>query len=171
MIQGRYLSSGCSKLWCDWRDGKTCATPTSESRRELLEVFKQIRDRVVMPQPEPSAPELPGRLGAVRRLLESRERRILELEASLTSLWEKNALLHDRGQSFIDDLERRIVELEDSLQFVCADNTKNAARAERLAKEIKSKRAVIEQLRGRRQRRKLRLRQLLFGHGASKDTN
>jgi MoaA/NifB/PqqE/SkfB family radical SAM enzyme len=171
MIQGRYLSSGCSKLWCDWRDGKTCAAPTSESRKELLRVFKQMRDTVAVPHLEPFAPDLPGRLAAVRRLLESRERRILELEASLTTLWEKNALLHDTGQSLIDDLERRIVELEDRLKFICAENAKNAARAERLAKEIKSKRAIIEHLRSRRQRRKLRICQLLFGHGAGKDSN
>lgn len=91
MIEGRYLSSGCSKLWCDWRDGKSCATPTSESRRELLRVFKQMREKVAVAEPEPAPPELPGRLGAVRRLLENRERRILELEGSLTDLWEKMA--------------------------------------------------------------------------------
>jgi MoaA/NifB/PqqE/SkfB family radical SAM enzyme len=124
MIQGRYLSSGCSQLWCDWRDGKNCATPSSESRKELLDVFKQVRDRVAVPQSELFPPALPGRLGAVRRLLEGRERRIVELEAQ---------------------------------------NAKNAARAERLAKEIKGKKAIIEHLRGHRQRRKLRLRRWLFG--------
>jgi MoaA/NifB/PqqE/SkfB family radical SAM enzyme len=107
MIQGRYLSSGCSKLWCDWRDGKACATPTSESRKELLHVFKQMRDNVAVPELEPAPPELPARLGAVRRLLENKERRILELEASLADLWEKNGLLHDTGQSHVDHLEKQ----------------------------------------------------------------
>jgi MoaA/NifB/PqqE/SkfB family radical SAM enzyme len=105
MIQGRYLASGCAKLTCDWRDGKACATPSSESRRELISVFKQMRDKVAIPEPEPAPPELPGRLGAVRRLLQNRERRILELEAALTDLWEKNGLLHETGQSHIDNLE------------------------------------------------------------------
>ena len=107
MIQGRYLSSGCSKLWCDWRDGKPCAMPNSESRRELLQVFKQMYDKVAVPQLEPLPPELPGRLGAVRRLLEDKERRIRELEASLADLWEKNGLLHEAGQSHIDHLEKQ----------------------------------------------------------------
>jgi Predicted Fe-S oxidoreductases len=132
MIQGRYLSSGCSKLWCDWRDGKTCATPSTESREELLGVFKQIRDKVAIPKSGPSPPELGGRLEAVRRLLESRQRRIVELEAENAN----NAARAER----------------------------NAARAERLAKEVKGKRIIIEHLRGRRQRHKLRLRRLLFGH-------
>ena len=131
MIQGRYLSSGCSKLWCDWRDGKNCATPSSESRKELLHVFKQMRDRVAAPQSEPSPLEMPGRLGAVRRLLETRE--------------------------------RRIVELEDSQRYLTAENVKNAARAERLAKEVKGKRAIIEHLRGQRLRRKMRLRRWFSG--------
>jgi MoaA/NifB/PqqE/SkfB family radical SAM enzyme len=111
MIQGRYLSSGCSKLWCDWRDGKTCARPSSESRKELLHVFKQMRDKVAIPESAPAPPELPGRLGAVRRLLENKERRILELEASLADLWEKNGLLHDTGQSHIEHLEKQNHEL------------------------------------------------------------
>jgi hypothetical protein len=136
MIRGQYLSSGCSKLWCDWRDGRTCATPSSESRKELLHVFRQMRDDVAVPELEPTPPEVPGRLGAVRRLLEERE--------------------------------HRIVELEDSLQYICAENAKNAARAERLAKEVKSKRAVIEHLRGQRQRRKLRLQRWLFGRNTGK---
>jgi MoaA/NifB/PqqE/SkfB family radical SAM enzyme len=116
MIQGRYLSSGCSKLWCDWRDGKACATPTTESRRELLDVFKQMRDKVAMPELEPPAPQLPERLGAVRRLLQSRERRILELEASLADLWEKNRLLHETGQAHIDHLEKQNCELHANKQ-------------------------------------------------------
>jgi MoaA/NifB/PqqE/SkfB family radical SAM enzyme len=111
MIQGRYVSSGCSKLWCDWRDGKTCATPSSESRKELLDVFKQMRDKVAVPELYSPPAEMPGRLGAVRRVLENRERRILELEASLTDLWEKNRLLHDAGQSHIEHLEKQNHEL------------------------------------------------------------
>jgi hypothetical protein len=110
MIQGRYLASGCSKLWCDWRDGKTCATPSIQSRRELLDVFKQMRRKVAAPGPEPDLPEL-DRLGAVRRLLQARERRILELEGSLTDLWEKNGHLHDTGQAHIDHLERQNAKL------------------------------------------------------------
>jgi len=171
MIQGRYLASGCSKLWCDWRDGKTCATPTTESRKELLAAFKHIRDKAARPEVEPSTLELPDRLRAVRRVLENRERRILELEASLADLCEKNGLLHDTGQLHIDHLERRIAELEDSLHSIRVENAKNAARAERLAREVKTKRGVIEHLRGRRERWKLRLRRLLFGHEERKDAN
>jgi hypothetical protein len=107
MIQGRYLSSGCSKLWCDWREGKACATPTSESRKELLHVFKHMRYKVAVPEPEPARPEPPERLGAVRRLLQNKERRIRELEATLADLWEKNGLLHDSGQSHIEHLEQQ----------------------------------------------------------------
>ena len=91
MIEGRYLASGCSKLWCDWRDGKPCAKPTTESRRELLQAFKYMRDKVAVPELSLALTELPSRLGAVRRLLESRGRRILELEACLADLWKKMA--------------------------------------------------------------------------------
>ena len=113
MIDGRYLASGCSKLWCDWREGKTCTMPTSESRRELLQVFKQMYDKVAAPESEPRPPELPlGRLGAVRRLLESRERRILELEGSLVDLVTKHGLLHETGQAYIDHVEKQNRELQ-----------------------------------------------------------
>jgi hypothetical protein len=115
MIDGRYLASGCSKLWCDWREGKTCTMPTSESRRELLEVFKLMRDKVAAPESEPHSIDLPlGRLGAVRRLLESRERRILELEASLTDLalyLNHSEKRHRQAEAYIDHLETRTREL------------------------------------------------------------
>ena len=137
MIQGRYLSSGCSALWCDWREGKTCATPTSESRRELLDVFKQMRDKVAAPESESTPPELSERLGAVRRLLQNRERRILELEASLADLWEKNRLLHDAGQSHIDNLERYNREL--------------LAKKERLKEKVSSLRDELKSLKERSQ--------------------
>ena len=70
-----------------------------------------MRDNVAVPELEPAPPQVPERLGAVRRLLQSRERRILELEASLADLWEKNRLLHETGQSHIDHLEKQNREL------------------------------------------------------------
>ena len=116
MIDGRYLASGCSKLWCDWREGKTCTMPSSEARRELLEVFKLMRDKVAAPELEPRPPDLPlGRLGAVRRLLESRERRILEIEASFADFVTKNGLLHESGQAYIDHIEKQNRELQSHL--------------------------------------------------------
>lgn len=138
MIQGRYLSSGCSKLWCDWREGKTCAMPNSESRKELLHVFKQMYDKVAIPEAEPEPAELPGRLGAVRRIVESRERRIRELEASLTDLWEKNRLLHDTGQSHIDHLEEQRRELQVHIVHLEEQNRELVARKQRLKEKISS---------------------------------
>jgi MoaA/NifB/PqqE/SkfB family radical SAM enzyme len=138
MIQGRYLSSGCSALWCDWREGKTCATPNSQSRRELLQVFKQMYDKVAVPELESPPLEVPGRLGAVRRLLENRERRIAELEASLADLWEKNRLLHDSGQAHIDHLEKQNREL--------------FAKKQRSKEEISSLKDELKSLKKRRRR-------------------
>jgi chromosome segregation ATPase len=96
-----------------------------------------MRDRVAVPALEPAPPDLPGRLGAVRRLLEKRERRILELEASLADLWEKNRLLHDAGQSHIDNLERYNREL--------------LAKKERLKEKVSSLRDELKSLEERSQ--------------------
>ena len=55
---------------------------------------------------------------------------------------------------------------ETELQRLRTENTRNAARAERLAKEIERKKAITQDLRDRRHRYKLR--RLLFGHAAGK---
>jgi len=149
MIQGRYLSSGCSKLWCDWRDGKSCVTPTSKSRRELLDVFKQMRDKVALPDSGPASPDLPERLSAVRRLLQSRERRILELEASLTDLWEKNRLLHETGQSHIDHLEKQHRAAQPHIDHLEKRNCELLAERGRLKEKISSLRAELKSVKER----------------------
>jgi MoaA/NifB/PqqE/SkfB family radical SAM enzyme len=146
MIDGRYLASGCSEFWCDWRDGKTCTMPTSESRRELLEAFKLMRDKVAASESEPRPPELPlGRLGAVRRLLESRERRILELEASLADLVAKDGLLHETGQAHIDHLEKENRELQSHTDHSETQNREAQSHIDHIEKQNRELRSHLDQ--------------------------
>lgn len=111
MIAGRYLSSGCSKLYCSWREGKSSTVADAASWRQLLTEFKDMVGRIRAYPAAANLNEMPGDLGAVRRLLQSRACRIQELEATLADLWDKNAFLHDAGQAHIDHLESRNQEL------------------------------------------------------------
>jgi MoaA/NifB/PqqE/SkfB family radical SAM enzyme len=111
IIAGRYLPSGCSKLWCSWREGKSSAFADPASWRQSLAVFKNLVNRIRSCPMASSPNEIPGDLGAVRRLLQARECRIRELEATIVDLWDKNGCLHDAGQAHIDHLESRNQEL------------------------------------------------------------
>jgi MoaA/NifB/PqqE/SkfB family radical SAM enzyme len=153
MIDGRYLASGCSKLWCDWREGKACTMPTSESRRELLEVFKLMRDKVVAPESEPHPPELPlGRLGAVRHLLESRERRILELEASLETgqaYINDSERRHREAEAYIDHIEKQNDELQSHMDHLETRTRELLAKKQRLAERISALTVELKSLKQR----------------------
>jgi hypothetical protein len=113
MLAGRYTASGCSKLWCDWRDGKVTDPPDPESWRELLELFQELRKLVAIEIPP--APDMPQTLRAYRRLMLERERRIKELESNLALLWDNNGVLHAAGQRHIQHLEGKAKELESKL--------------------------------------------------------
>ncbi len=108
MIAGRYRAGGCSSRVCAWREGKSSLMLDSEGWRRSLREFKGIVHNLQNNRPEPVEPGIPGRLDAVRRLLQARENRIRELEGTLADLWEKNGYLHDAGQAHIAHLERTI---------------------------------------------------------------
>jgi hypothetical protein len=67
-----------------------------------------------LPHDKPAGPEFTGEKGlaAVRRLVDSQDRRVRELEAIVADLWAKNGRLHELGQKHIDHLEGRNQELE-----------------------------------------------------------
>jgi len=82
-------------------------------------------------------------------------------EASPASADKIEAAFNQRLQ-YVATLESEYAKAQQEVKRLNTENVRNIARAERLAKEIKGKRAVIEDLRARRQR--YRLRRLLFGH-------
>jgi len=86
-----------------------------------------------------------------------------KVEAAFCQRVQYTATLEERLHAEREQMRGRY---ETELQRLNTENTRNAARAERLAKEIEGKRAIIQHLRAGRERRKLR--RLLFGHGAGK---
>lgn len=117
MLHGRYLESGCSGLWCNWRQGSKGPVPTPESWRQLLKLSGIISKQMKSPQLQDADATLimgdkKRGLQAVRRLLQERDTRIKELEAVIVDLWDKNSVLHEAGQKHINHLENRVKELE-----------------------------------------------------------
>ncbi len=102
MIRGRYLESGCSALWCSWRQGRRAPAPDLASMREEM---RQLAERAAGLQPLVQIGEGPSEVGAVRRMLSDRGRRIFELEALFAELCETNGELHRMGQEYIDSLQ------------------------------------------------------------------
>lgn len=124
LLHGKYLEGGCSKLWCEWREGDSGFRPDAESWRRLLQLTsalvartrpKDIKKPVSPAQAWIKNPDHKG-LQAVRRLLDERDSRVKELEALIVELWDKNGLLHEAGQKHIDHLENRIKQLESQLR-------------------------------------------------------
>ena len=106
LVSGRYLAAACSEPSCAWREGRTPASPDQDETKRLLAKMKDLRERAARLQPD-EACESPA-LGAVRRLLEERERSSSEWEALFRELCETNAALHERGQAYIDHLESEL---------------------------------------------------------------
>lgn len=101
MAAGRYLASGCSSQWCSWREGTKATSPAGNEAKELIHEIQVLRDRAVDLQPAPrSSPIAP-----VRRLLDSRDRRIAELETMFQHLCQINGDAHQQGQDYIKWLE------------------------------------------------------------------
>ena len=106
MIAGRYLASACSPRYCSWREGMPAAGPADT--RELLSQIKQLKHQVMERKPVMAEEGLPPGLGAVRRKMAERERRIIELETMFQELCETNGQLHLAGQKHIDSLEAQL---------------------------------------------------------------
>ena len=119
MLAGRYTESGCSKLWCDWRDGKGTHPPDVDSWRTLLNLFQELTSKLAF-DPKPIEPDIDKNLKAIRRLLSTKETRIKELESNLSQLWDTNAVLHQKGQEYITQLEENITLLEKELKSIKA---------------------------------------------------
>jgi MoaA/NifB/PqqE/SkfB family radical SAM enzyme len=108
MLAGRYTASGCSKLWCDWRDGKVTDPPDPESWHELLELFQELRRLLATGTTSAELPDVPRNLRAYRRLVLDKERRIKELESNLEQMWNDNGAIHTAGQRHIKHLEEKV---------------------------------------------------------------
>lgn len=107
MAAGRYTESGCAPHYCSWRDGH--AMPESRNEPEIVREIRAIEARL---EPWPADSFEPGHaLTSVRRMLSSREARILELEAALRQAGQ--AL--ESGQLHIDHLESAARESESLL--------------------------------------------------------
>jgi len=113
MLSGQYIKSGCSALWCQWRDGKAHTESSTDSHRELLSMFESLTNRLRVVAIEPYHPSPDTKLGSVRRALKEKSDRITVLEANLKKLWDENATLHRNGQRYIDKLEAKIRAITD----------------------------------------------------------
>ncbi|MCV6637890.1 radical SAM protein [Candidatus Albibeggiatoa sp. nov. NOAA] len=107
MIAGQYMESGCSKLWCDWREGTPAHMLDSDSWHELLKTFAELTTWLKSDSEQQAENEIDTKLRAVRQLLSDKQTRIKELEANLSLLWDDNMHLHQKGQQYIDSLEEK----------------------------------------------------------------
>jgi MoaA/NifB/PqqE/SkfB family radical SAM enzyme len=115
MIAGNYLASGCSERYCSWREGKTAGAVPLVTRELLVEI-KHLKSRVLERQPEVCDEPLPTGLGAVRRMVDARNRRIAELESLFQEMCAADGKFHETGQKYIDELETKVAELEGLLE-------------------------------------------------------
>ena len=104
MIAGRYLASGCAPQYCSWREGGRPANGLANTRELLLRIG-QLKSQVMERKPEAPGDRLPFELGAVRRMVSSRDRRIAEIETLFQELCETNGQFHQSSQKRIDELE------------------------------------------------------------------
>ena len=111
MISGRYLAAACSEASCSWREGRQPASADGDEFRLLLAEMKDLRARAARTVPGGPS-ELPA-LGAARKLLGERERRLSELEGLFGHLCKTNLAVHQHGQAYINHLES---ELRDARQ-------------------------------------------------------
>jgi hypothetical protein len=93
------LHSGCSRIWCSWREGKRVSAPRDDYRQSVLEEMKA--------QPADASDLFPivngsgSKIEAVRRKSAETTRRVAELEA----LQKLHVQLQLSAQKHIDHLE------------------------------------------------------------------
>ncbi len=144
MISGEYLSSGCSKLWCSWREGKSSKQPGKQEIQALRSRLNDLTARALPPQPALQTPQMPSRLKAVRRLLSAKEQRIAEMETTVSEIVEANQQLHATAQKHIDHLESKIVQMEDTSSSQGEYNQQLHEAAQRHIDHLESKIAQME---------------------------
>ena len=114
MAAGRYLASGCSRQWCAWREGKVShAGETKDAQATLAEL-------ITFPERPAEEHAVPRELGAVRRLVASRDRRVAELEAVTQEMLR-------RAQTHIDNLEAENLQVIERAQNERRDYDKSTA--------------------------------------------
>jgi len=111
MLTGQFTQSGCSSLWCNWRDSNVAHTMQQDEWHNSLKVFNRLVRQLLYPKTVVFEP-VDTKLKAVRRLIKSKDHRINELESNLLKLWEDNAGIHKEGQEHIHYLEVKISNLE-----------------------------------------------------------
>ncbi|MCP4692996.1 MAG: radical SAM protein [Desulfobacterales bacterium] len=112
MISGRYDEAECSGLWCSWREGKKPVALTDMNRGEMIHRFKEMVDRALVKplHVDEPAEDHPSILGAIRRMLTERGRRIAELEWNLVDLCEKNKRMLEEADRQCQVLERELID-------------------------------------------------------------
>ncbi|QEW22090.1 Cyclic pyranopterin monophosphate synthase 1 [Marinibacterium anthonyi] len=108
MLAGRVTESGCSQLWCKWRDGQVTDTPDPDAWRDLLALFASLVRRLELAEKPGPDVEIAPKLRNIRRLVDTQAARIAELEANLSLLWTDNGMLHEGGRRHIDALEDQV---------------------------------------------------------------
>lgn len=111
MLAGRVTGSGCSELWCKWRDGQTPDAVDPAAWHELLDLFTALVHRLERAKTSEPGVEIAPKLRNIRRLVDTQAARIAELEANLSLLWNDNGALHAGGRAHIDSLEEQVREL------------------------------------------------------------
>jgi hypothetical protein len=144
MIAGQYLASGCSRQWCGWREGKTCAEPKPDDFRRLREELRVLTDRAIHWE---RSGNTSSAIAPVRRQLASRGRRIAELEALFGELCRQNGAIHERGQSYIDQLESHLQRLQDDDRMA---HERGQRHIDHLESRLQSLQEEFDRFRGRR---------------------
>lgn len=111
MLAGNFTQSGCSSLWCSWRDSDGAHMKPHEDWHKLLMNFNLLVARLLNQKTVYDEP-VDTRLKAVRRMVKVKDNRINDLESNLLQLWEDNAQLHKEGQAHIHYLEVKVANLE-----------------------------------------------------------
>jgi MoaA/NifB/PqqE/SkfB family radical SAM enzyme len=117
MLAGNYTQSGCSRLYCDWRDGKVSAPPDPQAWRDLLSFFNQLVAQLDTRKDNASEISVDNSLRAIRRMLGKKNARIKELEANLKDLWSTNGLLHQTGKEQLTKLEGQVKNLRKQIDL------------------------------------------------------
>lgn len=114
MSSGRYGEAGCSGLWCSWREGRRLDALADLNRGEMIHRFREMVD-AALAKPLHAGDEVvesTSIIGAVRRMLTERDRRITELEWHLSDLCEKN-------RRMLEEADRRRQEPESAPGVGC----------------------------------------------------
>jgi MoaA/NifB/PqqE/SkfB family radical SAM enzyme len=122
MLQGRYADSGCTISHCSWREGMASSEPEPLGAAELATELRDLSVGRSAPFKLNDADELPDGLGAVRRMLNSANRRVAELESVCNAGFEGEVLwLQKEYDGLLQAGERHIGHLETKREKAISD--------------------------------------------------